>query len=64
MLPSIKEVIMERDGLPEEYADCLIAEAKDEIQQCVDEDDLLGAENVIYDYFGLEPDFLMELIDC
>ena len=63
MLESIKTVIMRRDGLPEDIADCLIEEARELVNQHFNEGELLSAENVIYDYFSLEPDYLMELIE-
>ena len=63
MIESIKDVLMERDGMSEAEADDLIAEA----QECIDEiiesgGSLSEAEDVVADFFSLEPDYLMELL--
>lgn len=59
---SIKETIMQRDELTSEEADSLIAEAKEALEESVMSGDLELAEEVIADYFGLEPDYLDELL--
>ena len=53
---------MERDGLTSGEADDLIADAKEALEEAVMSGDLELAEEVIADYFGLEPDYLDELI--
>lgn len=57
MLKSLKAAIMERDGIDSDEADDLIAEAK----ACVLEGE--NPEEVLEDYFGLEPDYIFDLID-
>jgi len=61
-MESIKEVLMRRDNMPEDEADELIEEAKDAIATYLENGDVMAAEEVCYEYFGLEPDYLMELI--
>lgn len=57
---SIKQVLMERDGLTENEAEELITEAKETLEEriAVGED----AYNICEEYFGLEPDYIDELI--
>ena len=57
---SLKEVLMDRDGMSEQEADKEIAAASRELRQgiCNGEDMNCFCE----EYFGLEPDYLMELI--
>ena len=61
---SIKETIMGRDKLSEEEADELISQAKDELIEIISTPGmcLSDAEAVVEDYFGLEPDYLDELL--
>jgi len=59
---TIKEVLMERDGITAEEADVQIEEAKEAVLEYIDERDFEGAEEVCNEYFGLEPDYLMELM--
>lgn len=56
---TIKEVLMRRDGNSEEEAEERIKEAKEAVEEC---DTLIDAEKVVSDHFGLEPDYLEELI--
>jgi len=60
---SIKSILMKRDGMTESEADDLISEAKDMLQQYIMEGDLSSAEDVCADYFGLEPDYIFDLLD-
>jgi len=53
---SIKKVIMRRDGLTEDEADDLIAEAREMVANGADPEELLYSE------FGLEPDYVFDLI--
>lgn len=56
-IKSLKATIMERDGIDSDEADDLIAEAK----ACVAEGE--NPEDVLEDYFGLEPDYIFDLLD-
>ncbi len=60
-MESIKEVLMRRDGLEDYEADELIQEAIDELE------DMLNRGEDYWDdicevYFGLEPDYLWEIM--
>lgn len=59
----IKEVLMRRDGLTSEQADREIKKAQDRLYHYLENDDLDGAENICEEMFGLEPDYVDELID-
>ena len=61
-METIKQVLMRRDDMTASEADELIAEAREEMQDRITAGDLSGAEEICYEYFGLEPDYLMELI--
>jgi len=59
-METIKEILIRRDGLTTEEADDLIQEATDNMNERL----ALGEmpDNICQEYFGLEPDYLMELI--
>lgn len=59
---SIKKTIMHRDGITAEEANTRIAEAKKALEQYLAEGLIFESEEVCYEYFGLEPDYLFELI--
>jgi len=61
-MKSIKEVLMERDGLSEVEAEELILEARDALEVYLEDGDFFLADNICEEFFGLEPDYLMELI--
>ena len=56
-MDKIVKILMERDGIDEEYAHQLVNETRDEIMMNPAE-----ADEIIMDYLGLEPDYLMDLI--
>ena len=62
MEKGIKEILMDRDGMSADEADSLIAEAKESFMSYIDEGDLSSADNICEQYFGLEPDYMDELI--
>ena len=53
----IVKILVERDGIDEEYARQLVNETRDEIMMNTTE-----ADEIIMDYLGLEPDYLMDLV--
>lgn len=59
---TIKQVLMERDGMDEDEAKDLIEEARQALMEYIEEDDLEAAYNICKEYFGLEPDYLMEIM--
>ena len=61
-MESIKEILMRRDDMTSEEADEIIAEAKNKLEEYLEAGDISSAENICQEYFGLEPDYLDELI--
>ena len=62
---SLKEVLMRRDRMTEEEATFEIDEARQEIEEMIEEEGLgavCEAEEIVKDRFGLEPDYLDELL--
>ena len=59
---SIKQILMQRDGLSAEEAEELIIEARNDMNYMLENGDVDGAYNVCQDHFGLEPDYLDELM--
>ena len=62
MMESLKDVLMRRDKMSVEEADEAIDEAKKALQEYLANDDLAGAEDVCSQYFGLEPDYVFDLL--
>jgi len=58
----IKQILMQRDGMTDEEAGELIVDFEEALESIVDEGDLMAAEELVADYFGLEPDYLMTFI--
>jgi len=61
-METIKEVLVRRDGISPEEADMLIENAKEDLNCYLDEGDFFAAENICYEHFRLEPDYLIELL--
>jgi hypothetical protein len=67
----IIEILMERDGLSYDEAQEVFDEAKAEADAIIDNNtgdenamsNLLDMEDILFDYFGLEPDYLFDLIE-
>jgi|TARA_B110000908_G_C9947179_1_gene310910 hypothetical protein len=59
-MESIKEVLITRDGMDPTDADDLIAQAQAEFDQHINNDELDLAENICQEWFGLEPDYVIE----
>jgi len=59
---AIRRILMERDGMSNEEACELIDEARAALQDYLADGDMESAENICEEYFGLEPDYIMELI--
>ena len=60
-MKSIKEILMQRDEMSAEEVDDLIFEAQQELLDRIESGDP-SAHDICEEYFGLEPDFLMELL--
>ena len=61
-MKSLKQTIMDRDGISADEADDLIEEATDTLHSYIESGDSEAAENICEEYFGLEPDFLLDMI--
>ena len=62
-MKTIKDVLIERDGLTEKEADDLIQEAKSALDGYFADYDFYSAENICKEYFGLEEDYMIELME-
>ena len=63
MEETIKEVLMRRDDMDEVDAEELIAEAKEDLQDRLEDAETFGdPEDICIDWFGLEMDYIMELL--
>lgn len=60
MSDRIKQILIERDGLSEVEADQLIDEAKNDLMERLGEGDM--PFDICEEWFGLEPDYLDELM--
>ena len=61
-MKTIKQVLMRRDGMTDIEADELISEAKEQLQEYLANGDIEAADNICKEFFGLEPDYIMELL--
>lgn len=61
-MEGIKQVLMRRDGMSSDDAQNLINECKEQLNEYIENDDMDYAYNICQDYFGLEPDYLMEIM--
>ena len=62
MNESIKDILIRRDGMTPEEAEELIKEAKEQLDEYLANGDMNEAENICSEFFGLEPDYLDELM--
>jgi len=56
MIKTLKETIMKRDNLSKKEAEQMIEEARERIEDGED------PEEILYEEFGLEPDYIFDLI--
>ena len=59
-MKTIKEVLMERDGMSEKEASDLIAEAKEDFNDRLENGG--NPMDICEEWFGLEPDYLDEFL--
>ena len=62
MVESIKDVLMNRDNMTEEEANESIGYARECLYDAIANGDLAYAEDICASEFGLEPDYLMDLL--
>jgi len=58
---SIKSILMRRDDMSAEEADQLIAEAKADLEERIANGEM--PDDICEEWFGLEPDYIFELLD-
>ena len=56
----VVEILTSRDGMPQDHAERLVQETRDEIMML---DNPLEADDVLMDYLGLEPDYLEDVLN-
>jgi len=61
-MDDLKTTIMRRDGLTSEEANDAIKEAKAALMDYLEKGDSCSAQDVCGEYFGLEPDYLFDLM--
>ena len=62
-MKSLKQTLMDRDGIDETEADQLIKECRDDLYERLGSgESFTECYDICEEYFGLEPDYLMELI--
>ena len=62
-MKSILDILMDRDGMSSVDAKDLIVAAKEELETRIENGDTEFAYQVCQEFFGLEPDYLMELLN-
>lgn len=61
-METIKSILIRRDGMSDAEADRLIFACKEDFYQRMEAGDIWGADDICGEYFGLEPDYLEELV--
>ena len=61
-MQTIKQILIRRDNMSPQAADDLIQEAKDQLQEYLDNNEIHYAEDICDEFFGLEPDYIYELL--
>ena len=56
----IVKILMERDDMPQAEAEQLLMDARKELDDCTYSED---ADRILQDWFGLEPDYIFDLIE-
>ena len=60
MRETIKDILMRRDGMSEQDALGLIKDAREDMYQRLEEGEM--PEDICTEWFGLEPDYIDELL--
>ena len=61
-METLKQVLMARDGISGSEADRQIKEAKEQLQEYLKMGQLEEAHSICEEFFGLEPDYIFDLI--
>jgi len=62
-MDTIKEVLIRRDEMTAIEAEELIEEATEQFNIYLEQGMMAEAENICQEFFGLEPDYLFEIIN-
>ena len=62
MVKPIAQVLMERDGMAEEEANEQVRQCREELLEMIANGNEMDAYEICQDWFGLEPDYLTELL--
>tara|TARA_R110000796_G_C14248888_1_gene398304 strand:+ start:161 stop:355 length:195 start_codon:yes stop_codon:yes gene_type:complete len=57
---SIKAILIRRDKMTSDEADDLIQDARQQFNSYLEAGDITSAEDICSEYFGLEPDYVIE----
>jgi len=57
---TIKQILMDRDGITAQAADDLITDAKEDLFRRLNNGEM--PDDICEEWFGLEPDYIFELI--
>ena len=60
---SIVETLIRRDGITRDEAELLVLDAREELRELLEEGNFVEAEDICLTHFGLEPDYLPDLLD-
>lgn len=61
-MDKIIKILMERDGDTYEEAKERVEETEFAIQEAIRYDDYLQVDEIMFEYLGLEPDYIMDII--
>ena len=59
-MQTIKEILMERDGIEDYEADSLIEDAREDLAERLEDGEM--PMEICSEWFGLEPDYIEELL--
>jgi len=62
-MQEIINILMRRDGISEEEAWNLVNECREEIEEAIARGDYIETDDIIASYLGLEPDYIIDIID-
>lgn len=61
-MTEIEKILIERDGISKEEASDLVSQAKLQLAEYLDNDDHESAEQICEEFFGLDPDYIFDLL--
>jgi len=62
-MKSLIQTLIDRDGITEEEARENITACREEMMTAIEEGDFTYAEQIYEDWFGLEPDWMFEVVE-